>query len=52
MFGLTPDDLSGRILDCAAYPAGFNAGATHWGVIVTSYDPIYRFGKSEIRARI
>ena len=52
MFSLTPDDLSGRILDCAADPASFNAEATQRGVKVTSCDPIYRVGKSEIRACI
>jgi hypothetical protein len=52
MFSLTPGDLSGNILDCAAGPASFNAEATRQGSKVVSCDPIYRFGTEEIRARI
>ena len=44
--------MSGKILDCAAGPASFNAEATRKGINVTSCDPIYRFGADEIRARI
>ncbi len=52
MFGLGPDELSGRIVDCAGGPASFNAEATREGHRVVSCDPIYRFSAQEIRARI
>jgi hypothetical protein len=28
MFALTPEDIRGRIIDCGAEPASFNAEAT------------------------
>jgi hypothetical protein len=52
MFDLAPQDLDGRILDCAAGPASFNAEATQKGYRVTSCDPIYRFTAEEISNRI
>ena len=52
MFDLTPEDLSGRMLDCAGGPASFNAEATLKGQRVVSCDPVYRFTAAEIRARI
>jgi hypothetical protein len=52
MFDLAPQDLDGRILDCAAGPASFNAEATQMGYRVTSCDPIYRFTAEEISNRI
>jgi hypothetical protein len=42
MFALTPRDLRGSILDCAAGPASFNAEATAAGHHVVSCDPLYR----------
>ena len=52
MFALTPADLSGRILDCAAGPASFNAELTSDGHEVISCDPLYELTVDEIRARI
>jgi uncharacterized membrane protein len=52
MFALTPDHLSGSILDCAAGPASFNAELTAEGHRVTSCDPLYFFTAEEIRSRI
>lgn len=52
MFALTPADLSGRILDCAAGPASFNAELTSDGHEVISCDPLYSLTADEIRARI
>jgi hypothetical protein len=52
MFDLAPHDLDGKILDCAAGPASFNAEATQKGYRVVSCDPIYRFTTPEIAARI
>ena len=52
MFALTPDDLSGRTLDCAAGPASFNAELTSEGHQVVSCDPLYSLTADEIRARI
>jgi hypothetical protein len=52
MFALTPGDLSGRILDCAAGPASFNAELTSEGQEVISCDPLYSLTADEIRARI
>ena len=48
MFGLTPQDLDGKILDCAAGPASFHAEGTQKGCRVTSCDPLYRFTAEEI----
>lgn len=52
MFALTPVDLSGRILDCAAGPASFNAELTSDGHEVISCDPLYSLTADEIRSRI
>ncbi|HEX2742069.1 MAG TPA: hypothetical protein VHM69_16630 [Rubrobacter sp.] len=52
MFALTPGDLSGRILDCAAGPASFNAELTSDGHDVISCDPVYSLTADEIRSRI
>ncbi len=52
MFDLAPQDLDGKILDCAAGPASFNAEATQKGYRVTSCDPLYRFTAEEIADRI
>ncbi len=52
MFGLTPEELQGSLLDCAAGPASFNAEMTQKGYRVISCDPIYQFSANEIRQRI
>jgi hypothetical protein len=52
MFDLSPQDLDGKILDCAAGPASFNAEATQKGYRVTSCDPLYRSTAEEIADRI
>ncbi len=52
MFALTSGDLSGRLLDCAAGPASFNAEVTAEGHEVVSCDPLYHFTPEEIQARI
>lgn len=52
MFSLSCEDLKLRIVGCGDGPASFNAEATRRGVRVVSCDPIYRFGKHEIRDRI
>ncbi len=52
MFALTPDDLLGRILDCASGPSSFNAELTAEGYKVTSCDPLYSITAEEIRVRI
>jgi len=52
MFSLTESDLAGRIVGGADGPASFNAEATRRGTRVVSFDPIYAFSTSEIRARI
>lgn len=52
MFAMTDADLAGRILGCGDGPAGFNAEATRRGASVVSCDPIYRFGRAELEARI
>ncbi len=52
MFDLAPQDLDGKILDCAAGPASFNAEATQKGYRVISCDPLYRFTVGEVQVRI
>jgi ubiquinone/menaquinone biosynthesis C-methylase UbiE len=52
MFSLTEKDLNGTILGCADGPAGFNAEMNRHGRRVISCDPIYRFTKRQLRARI
>jgi SAM-dependent methyltransferase len=52
MFALTPQDLRGRILDCGAGPASFNAEATAAGHRISSCDPLYRFSAADIRRRV
>lgn len=52
MFDLSPLDISGRIVDCAAGPASFNAEAAMKGCSVVSCDPLYQFTAEEIRDRI
>jgi hypothetical protein len=51
MLALTPDDLLGKILDCAAGPSGFNVELSAQGLEVTSCDPIYVLTAVEIYAR-
>jgi hypothetical protein len=52
MFRLSDADLGRRILGCADGPAAFNAGVRRRGGRVVSCDPLYRFAREEIRARI
>jgi hypothetical protein len=52
MFALTPGDLLGKILDCAAGPSSFNAEFTAESHEVTSCDPIYYLTAEEIHAGI
>lgn len=52
MFALTPADLKGRILDCAAGPASFNAEATAAGHRIVSCDPLYHHAAEDIRRRV
>ncbi len=52
MFALKPEDLAGKVLDCAAGPASFSAEATAAGHEVVSRDPLYAFTAEEIRSRI
>jgi hypothetical protein len=51
MFGLTPMDLSHRILGVGDGPASFNAEASQQGASVISIDPIYCFTGAEILQR-
>jgi len=52
IFGLSPRDLSGRILGCGDGPASFNAEATGTGHAVTSCDPVYALSAAEIERRV
>ncbi len=52
MFALTAGDLERRIVCCADGPAAFNAEATRRGHRVVSCDPLYQFGRLDIRERI
>lgn len=52
MFALSEVDLGKRILGCADGPAAFNAELTRRGGKITSCDPLYHFGATEIEAHI
>lgn len=52
MFGLSEDDLRGRILGCGDGPSSFNASLTRRGGWVLSVDPLYRFSAADICRRI
>jgi hypothetical protein len=52
MFALAPQDLDGKLLDCASGPASFNAEANQKGYRIASCDPLYRFTAEEIANRI
>ena len=52
MCALTARNFHGRILDCGADPASFNAEATGEGQGVVSCDPFYRFSAAQIRGRV
>jgi hypothetical protein len=52
MFALTARNFHGRILDCGADPASFDAEATGEGLGVVSCDPFYRFSAAQIRGRV
>jgi ubiquinone/menaquinone biosynthesis C-methylase UbiE len=51
MFGLSPDELRERTLDCGGGPASFAAEMTTAGHSVVAVDPIYSFSGEEIKAR-
>ena len=52
MFALTPEDLRGRILDCGAWPASFNAEATAAGHRSVSCDPPFRLTAEALRNQV
>lgn len=52
MFALDDRDLASSIVGCGDGPASFNAEATRRGAQVVSCDPIYRYRKDQIEARI
>ena len=52
MLDLTPEDLPGRLVDCAAGPASSNAELSAEGRDDTSCDPLYDLTAPEIRSRI
>ena len=52
MSALKREDLKGRILDCGAGPASFNAEATGAGHQLVSYEPLCRFPVDAIRRRL
>lgn len=52
MFMLTDDDMKNRIAGFGDGPASFNYQATESGYDVTSFDPVYRFSKEQLEARI
>lgn len=52
MFALTHADLPRKILGCGDGPASFNMEWTQLGGQVTSFDPLYHFGRAEIEQRI
>lgn len=52
MFALSERDLDKRILGCGDGPASFNAELTRQGGRVVSADPLYRFAREQIAARI
>jgi hypothetical protein len=52
MFALTPAELSGKIIDCAAGPSSFNAELAAEGYGIASCDPLYNLTADEIRVRI
>jgi hypothetical protein len=52
MFALSDRDFAGRILDCAAGPASFNAEATQRGRSIVSCDPLYQCEAAGIEARL
>lgn len=52
MFDLSEEELAGKIAGFGDGPASFNQELTRKGCSVISFDPIYRFSKSQIKARI
>ena len=51
MFALTEKELQRSILSVADGPASFNAEGTRLGYRITSVDPLYCFGASDIKQR-
>ena len=52
MFALEEKELGGRILDCGAGPASFNAELTEKGGAVVSCDPLYECSVCSIEDHI
>lgn len=52
MFMLTDRDLSLRILGCGDGPAAFNSRMRSRGCYMVSVDPLYRYSRDQIEARI
>lgn len=52
MFRLSSDDMKKKIAGFGDGPASFNFEASQKGYSVTSFDPVYRFSKEELRQRI
>ena len=48
MFGLTDDDLHGRILDCPGGASSFAAEAAEIGADTTAVDPVYTWPAAEL----
>lgn len=51
-FDLSAHDLDRQIIGCADGPASFNSELTASGGSIVSCDPLYRYTRDEIRARI
>jgi SAM-dependent methyltransferase len=51
-FDLSEDDLTRRMIGCGDGPAGFNCKLTARGGSIVSCDPLYRYSRDEIQARI
>jgi len=52
MFALTPQDMLGRIIDCAGGPSSFNSELTGQDRRITSCDPLYSYSTGQIQERI
>jgi hypothetical protein len=52
MFDLSLEDLGNRVLDCGGGPSSFNAEMAAQGRWAVTCDPIYRFSRDQIAARI
>ena len=52
MFALTPQDMHGRILDCAGGPSSFNCELSGQGRRIVSVDPLYGYSARQVQERI